>query len=64
MEAILVTKSPWPILSDHKYSMVEKGWTLAIDAQDGQQALVGAPVGMPSVSQLPGGPSLQMDPQT
>jgi len=44
--------------------MVEEAWKLAIDAQDRQRALAGAPVGTPSVCQLPGGPSLKIDPQT
>jgi len=64
MEAILSTKNPWPIISDDKYSMVEEAWKLAIEAQDHQRALAGAPVGTPSVCQLPGGPSLEIDPQT
>jgi hypothetical protein len=64
MEAIVFTKSPWPIISDEKYSMVDEAWQLAIEAQDRQRALAGAPVGAPSVCQLPGGPSLKIDPQT
>ena len=64
MEAIVFTKTPWPIISNDKYSMVEEAWKLAIDAQDRQRALAGAPVGTPSVCQLPGGPSLKIDPQT
>jgi hypothetical protein len=49
MKAIVFTKSPWPILSDEKYSMIDEAWKLAIGAQDHQQALAGAPVGTPSV---------------
>jgi len=64
MEAIVFTKTPWPIISDEKYSMVDEAWQLAIQAQDRQWALAGAPVGAPSVCQLPGGPSLIIDPQT
>jgi len=64
MEPIGFTKTPWPILSDDKYSMVEDACNLAIEAQDCQQALAGAPVGTPSVCQLPGGPSLTIDPHT
>jgi len=64
MEAIVFTKIPWPIISDDKYSMVEEAWKLTIEAQDRQRALAGAPVGTPSVCQLPGGPSLKIDPQT
>ena len=64
MEAIVFTKNPWPIISDDKYSMVEEAWKLAIEAQDCQRALAGAPVDTPSVCQLPGGPSLKIDPQT
>ena len=64
MKAIVFTKTPWPIISDEKYSMVDEAWQLAIEAQDRQRALAGAPVGAPSVCQLPGGPSLKIDPQT
>jgi len=44
--------------------MVDEAWKLAIEAQDRQRALAGAPVGAPSVCQLPGGPSLKIDLQT
>jgi hypothetical protein len=64
MEAIVFTKTPWPITSDEKYSMVDEAWQLAIEALHRRQALAGAPVGAPSVCQLPGGPSLKIDPQT
>jgi len=64
MEAIVFTKTPWPIISDDKYSIVQEAWKLAIEAQHRQQALTDAPVGTPSVCQLPGGPSLKIDPQT
>jgi len=64
MEAIVFTKPPWPILSHDKYSIIEEAWKLAIEAQDCQQALAGAPAGTPSVCQLPSGPSLKIDLQT
>jgi len=64
MQAIVFTKTPWPIISDEKYLMVDKAWKLAIEAQDRQRALAGAPVGTPSVCQLPSGLSLKIDPQT
>jgi hypothetical protein len=51
MEAIVLTKTPWPIISDEKYLMVDGTWTLAIEAQNRQWALAGAPVGTPSVCQ-------------
>jgi hypothetical protein len=44
--------------------MGDKAWKLANEAQDRQQALAGAPVGSPSVGQLPCGPSLKIDLQT
>jgi len=44
--------------------MVVEAWKLAIEAQDRQRALAGAPVGTPSVCQLPSGPSFKIDPQT
>jgi len=49
MEAIGFTKVPWPIISDEKYSMVDETWQIAIEAQDRQWALAGAPVRTPSV---------------
>jgi len=64
MEAILFTMTPWPIISDEKYSMVDEAWNVVIEAQDRQPAFAGAPVGTPSVCQLPSGPSLKIDPQT
>jgi len=45
------------------YSIVEEAWKLAIEAQDRQQVLAGASVGIQSVCQLPGGTSLKIDPQ-
>jgi len=63
-EAIVLTKTPCPIISDEKYSMVDEAWQLAIEGQDRQQALAVSPVGTPSVCQLPGGASLKIDPQT
>jgi len=49
MVAIVFTKTPWPIISDEMYSMVDEAWQLAIEAQDCQRALAGALVGAPSV---------------
>jgi hypothetical protein len=63
MEAIVFTKTPWPIISDEKYTMVDQAWQLAIEAQDRQWALAGAPVGAPSECQLLGGPSVKIDQQ-
>jgi hypothetical protein len=63
MEAIVFAKTPWPILSDEKYSIVDQVWKLAIESQDGQWAFAGAPVGTPSLCQLPGGPFLKIDQQ-
>jgi hypothetical protein len=48
-EAIIFEKTPWPIISDEVYSMVDEAWQLANEAQDRQQALPGASVGAPSV---------------
>jgi hypothetical protein len=63
MEAIVFTKTPWPIISDVKYSMVDEAWKVPIEAQDPQRALAGALEGAPSVCQLPGGLSFTIDPQ-
>ena len=62
MEAIILTKTPWRMISDGKYSIVDKAWKLPSDAQDSQRALASAPVGTPSVCQLPSGSSLKIDP--
>jgi hypothetical protein len=64
LEAIVFTKTPWPILSYHKDLMVEESLKLTIEVQDRQRALAGAPAGTPSVCQLTSGPSLKMDLQT
>jgi hypothetical protein len=53
----------WPIISDETCSIVDKACQLAIEAQERQRALAGAPVGTPSVCHLPGGPSLIIIPQ-
>ena len=60
MEAIVFTMTPWPIVSNGKYSIIEEAWKLAIEAQDRQQALAGAAVNTPSVCQLPSSPSLKI----
>jgi len=44
--------------------MVDEALKLAIEAQDRQWALAGAPVGAPSVCESPSGPSLKIDQQT
>jgi len=62
MEALVFMKTPWPILSDEKYSMVEQALKLAIEPQDHQWALAGSPAGTPLVCQLPCSPSLKIDP--
>jgi hypothetical protein len=54
-------KTPWPILSDIKYSMVKDIWKLAFEAQESLQALAGTPVGTPSVVELPCGPTQRID---
>jgi len=64
MEAMILTITPGSILSDDKNAMVEELWNLAIEAQDRQRALAGAPVDTPSVCQLPSRQSLKIDPQT
>jgi len=55
MEAIVFTKTSWSILSHDKYPMIKGTWKLAIEAQDRQWTLAGAPEGTPSVCQLPSG---------
>ena len=64
MEGIELTKTPWPIISDEKYLMVDDAWNHVIEAQNRQWAFVGAPIGIPSVCQLPSGPSLEINLQT
>jgi hypothetical protein len=64
MEAIVFTKTPRKIISNEMYSMVDEAWKLAIEAHDGQRVSAGALVGAPSMCQLRGGPSLEIDQQT
>jgi len=64
METIVFIKTPWPIISNEKYSMVDEASKLPIEAQDRQRALAGALIDTPSVCRLPGGPSLKIDRQT
>jgi len=64
MEAIVFTKTVWAKFSYNKYSRVKKASKLTIQALDCLLALAGAPVGTPSVCQLPAGPSLKTDLQT
>jgi hypothetical protein len=64
IEAIVFTRTLWPIISDEKYSMVDEARKQAIDVQDHQWALAASPVGTPSGCQLPGGPSHKINPQT
>jgi len=64
MEAIIFTKTSWPIISDEKYSMVDRAWKLAIEALDGQRAVAGAPGGTGSVCQCLGGPFRKIKQQT
>jgi len=49
MKASVFTKTPWSVIFDGKYWMVDEAWQLAITAQDQQWALAGASVGAPSV---------------
>jgi hypothetical protein len=45
IEVIIFTNTPWPLLSDYKYSMVAEAWNLAIEAEDRQLVLADVPVG-------------------
>jgi len=64
MKVIVFTRTPWSIISDDKYSIIDESWKLAIEAEHCQWALPGTSVGTSSVCQLPGGPSVIIDPQT
>ena len=61
MEAMWLTKTPWPILSDDQCSLVEDALKPAIKDQDCPWASAGAPIGTSSVSELPSRPSLKID---
>jgi len=63
-EEIVFTMTSWLTIYDEKYSMVDEAWILAIEPQDCQRALAGAPVDTPSVRPLPGGPSFKINLQT
>jgi len=64
IEAIELTKTPSPILSDDKYLIIKEARLLAIDAHNHQWALACAPEGTPLVCRLPSGPSIKIDSQT
>jgi len=64
MESIVITKTPWPIISDEMYPIVDEDSQLAIEAHDCQRALTDAPMCTPSMSEFPVGPSPQIDLQT
>jgi len=60
----MYTKPSWPMISNKKNTMVDEACKLTIEAQNCQRALPDAPVGGPSVWQLPSGPFLKINPQT
>jgi len=62
IDPIKFTSTACLMFPDETLPMVEDGWKLAIEAQDCLQALASATVSIPSVWQLPGGPSLKTDP--
>jgi len=64
MGAIVFTKTHSLISFNDQYLMVEDAWKLAIEGQDRQRAIAGAPIGTPSVCQLTGGPSHKINQQT
>jgi hypothetical protein len=64
MEAIIFKLTARPIISDEKSSMVDDDWQVDMEALDCHETLAGAPVDTPSVCEMPGGPSLKIDPQT
>jgi len=57
-------KTPWVILYDDMYSMVETASKPAIEAQYDQRKLPGRTVDTPSDCELLSGPSPKIDPQT
>jgi len=61
MEAVIFRKTPWPVLSDVNYLLIEEAWTIAIHTQDCQWSLAISPVGAQSVCQLHGSQSLNID---
>jgi hypothetical protein len=61
MEAIIVTKTPWRIISNEKNLIVDEARKLAIEAHHHQRVLAGDPVGSSSGCQLLGGASLKID---
>ena len=64
MEPIIFTTTPWPMILDEMYSMVNEALKLAIKSQHCQCPLTGTPVVIQSVCELPAGPSLEFHPQT
>jgi hypothetical protein len=60
VKVIVFAKTLWPIVSDDKYSKIDKDLKLAIQARDCQHTLAGAAVGTATVCQFPGSPSLKI----
>jgi len=63
-QAFEFKQTPWGLIYNEEYSMVDEAWKLVIQTQDHQKPFAGAPVGTPSGCQLRGGPPVQIDLQT
>jgi len=48
-ESIVISKTPWPLILDKKYLMVDEVWKLANEAYNHQWLLADAPVDAPSL---------------
>lgn len=59
MDAIVFMTTPWPIVSDDMYTMVQDSRNQAIDAQDHQWARASTSLGTQSVCPLPSVPYLK-----
>lgn len=55
IQAIVLMKTPWPLISDEKIWIGGTSWILAIEAQNLQYTFAGTPVGTLSLFQFPGG---------
>lgn len=63
VKVVIFIRTPWPILCDDNYSIVQVVWTLNIECQNWQRPIAGASIGTQSVCQLPYGAYNKIDPQ-
>lgn len=58
LQAIVLTQTPCPIISNDEYWMAEEACKVVIEAHEHKWTLAGAPVSTPSWCQMPCSPSV------